>query len=183
MPRRRDEARRRGSALPIGVIREIREYLFFSMRPTFFATPAAFRAWLRKHHKTETNCGLVITARTAASRASRGRNLWTRRSVWLDRRHPQEGERPGVHQSLHAAPGRQQTGAAINIAKVETAHSTETDGGGRIGCVRKTHRSEVAHLQLRASSAESRSRSRRNSRPTRRPGFFSRSSRPITGRS
>ena len=48
-------------------------------KPAFFATPAAFRAWLEKHHATARELLVGFYKRTAAGRASRGPSRWTRR--------------------------------------------------------------------------------------------------------
>jgi uncharacterized protein YdeI (YjbR/CyaY-like superfamily) len=123
--------------------------------PTFFATPAAFRAWLKKHHATETEL-FVGFHKTKTGRPS----LTWRQSVeealcfgWID----------GVRRSLGAEAysirftPRKPTGiwSAINVKLVAALEEAGrmTDAGRRAFAARKASKTGVYSFERKTPAA------------------------------
>ena len=123
------------------------------MKPTFFATPAAFRAWLKKHHKTadelwvgyyRKDCGKpTITWQESVDEALC--------FGWID------GIRKKVSDEAYTnrfTPRRaRQQLERDQYREGRRADQTEAHAGRRSRRIRETHRSEVAHLHLRAEGS------------------------------
>ena len=153
------------------------------MKPTFFATPAAFRAWLKKHHKTADELWVGYYRKDCGKPS-----ITWQESVdealcfgWID------GIRKKVSDEAYTnrfTPRRAGSNwSAINIAKVEELTKQKRMQAAGVAAFAKRTEAEVAHLHLRAEGCRNlrRNRSRRHSRRTRRRGPSSRPRRRITG--
>ena len=128
------------------------------MKAEFFATPAEFRAWLTKHHKTagELLVGFYKRQRQAEHHvAGVGRRGAVLR---LDRRRRKQHRRRTLHDPLYAAKPRQHLERGQHQARRSELIDARADAAGGPGGLRKARRKEVGDL-LRTSRRKRRSSS------------------------
>ena len=147
----------------------------FGVKPTFFATPAAFRAWLKKHHKTADELWVGFYRKDCGKPS-----ITWQESVdealcfgWID------GIRKKVSDEAYTnrfTPRRAGSNwSAINIAKVEELTKRKRmQAAGLAAFAKRTEAKSRIYTYERRTPQSSTRRSGGSSRPTRRRGPFSR---------